>query len=184
MLANIMNYLHNLIDEYNYLILQWFSDLRELLNSNYAEYHLNSFTRPHNIHELICMSESLSNNLGPQLSKSPLEQISYLVYCLFQNYCLHLRSIISLWDNSIVRFEFLWLFKRILSQLLDNHNDFLYRLDYYTLCVIWENQWCCCKNKTSENCCGKLKNRLISILFFHFEPSKSNKVLTAHHSTV
>lgn len=180
-----MYYFDDLIDKYDYLVLQLISGLSELFDAHDTEHHFNPVSRLcHIIHELLITREGFSDDLCAQLAEAPLQQIANLVDGLLQHNSLHLAAVICLWHDRIVRLQLIRLLQGVLRQLLDNHDDLLDWLDHNALGVIRENQGGRSQHKAGKDSRGELKDCLISILLLNFESSKRNEMFTTYHPSI
>lgn len=136
MLPHIVNDLDYLVDKYDYFVLQRFCGLCELLDAHDTENHVNLGTADHDVHEFVSVCQCFSHDFGTQFTETALKQIADFVDGLLQYHSFHLTAIISLRNDCVVRFELIRLFKGVLRQFLNNHDNLLDRLDHNAFGVV------------------------------------------------
>lgn len=85
-----MQYLDNLVDKHDDLVLQLLGGLSELPDAYDTENHLHSLSRHHDVHEVLVSSEVLSDYASAKLAETTLQKVADLVDGLLEDNRFHL----------------------------------------------------------------------------------------------
>lgn len=85
-----MQYLDNLVDKHDDLVLQLLGGLSELPDADDTENHLHSLSRHHYVHEVLVSSEVLGDHASAKLAETTLQKVADLVDGLLEDNRFHL----------------------------------------------------------------------------------------------